>query len=152
MTGEPTPTPGGPGGAGPVRVQRRRSRGWRMPAGAVYVGRPGQWGNPFPVAEHGPTAAVVLYRAWLLEHPALLAAARAELAGRSLACWCPAGAPCHADVLLDLANTTSSTGSPDRRVGPGEPSPARPASTTSTSTFPRAGTAGRVLDTTGAPS
>lgn len=29
---------------------------------------------------------------------------RNELAGRNLACWCKAGDPCHADVLLDLAN------------------------------------------------
>jgi hypothetical protein len=31
--------------------------------------------------------------------------ARAELAGRDLACWCPLDQPCHADFLLDLANT-----------------------------------------------
>lgn len=29
---------------------------------------------------------------------------RAELAGRDLACWCPTSSPCHADVLLELAN------------------------------------------------
>lgn len=29
---------------------------------------------------------------------------RAELAGRDLACWCPVGMPCHADVLLEIAN------------------------------------------------
>jgi hypothetical protein len=102
-----------------------------MPQGAVYVGRPGRWGNPYPVAEHGPVEAVALYRVWLLERPDLLAAARAELAGRSLACWCSPGAPCHADVLLDLANTTG----------------------TSTSQVPRAAAlVGRALDTTGAAS
>ena len=131
MTGAVNDLPGDAGGAGPVRVQRRRARGWRMPHGAVYVGRPGRWGNPFPVAEHGPAVAVELYRAWLLEHPDLLAAARAELAGRPLACWCSLGTPCHADVLLDLANTSTST---------------------STSQVPRAAVlAGRALDTTGAP-
>jgi hypothetical protein len=31
------------------------------------------------------------------------AEARAELAGRDLACWCPLDQPCHADVLLELA-------------------------------------------------
>lgn len=148
-----TTTPSGADGVRPGRVQRRRSRGWRMPAGVVYVGRPSRWGNPYPLTEHSPTAAVALYRAWLLEHPDLLDAARAELGGRSLACWCPPGAPCHADVLLDLAN---SSGSPDRRVGPGGQSPAPPAPTstsTSTSELPRsAATAGRALDTTGAPS
>lgn len=30
-----------------VRVQRRRTKGWKMPAGAVYVGRGTVWGNPF---------------------------------------------------------------------------------------------------------
>jgi hypothetical protein len=29
---------------------------------------------------------------------------RAELRGKSLACWCPLDQPCHADVLLELAN------------------------------------------------
>lgn len=29
---------------------------------------------------------------------------RAELAGRDLACWCAPDQPCHADILLDLAN------------------------------------------------
>lgn len=29
---------------------------------------------------------------------------RAELAGRDLACWCPLDQPCHADVLLEIAN------------------------------------------------
>lgn len=29
---------------------------------------------------------------------------RRELAGKNLACWCPLDQPCHADVLLELAN------------------------------------------------
>lgn len=29
---------------------------------------------------------------------------RAELAGKDLACWCPLDQPCHADVLLEIAN------------------------------------------------
>lgn len=29
---------------------------------------------------------------------------RKELGGRDLACWCPLSSPCHADVLLELAN------------------------------------------------
>lgn len=29
---------------------------------------------------------------------------RSELAGSDLACWCPLDHPCHADVLLELAN------------------------------------------------
>ena len=31
----------------PKRIQRKRTRGWRMPEGAVYVGRGSRWGNPF---------------------------------------------------------------------------------------------------------
>lgn len=33
----------------PERIQRKRTKGWRMPEGAVYVGRPTVWGNPFTV-------------------------------------------------------------------------------------------------------
>lgn len=97
------------GRARPVRVQRRRDRGWRMPPGAVYVGRPSRWGNPWPVDEVGAEVAVTRYRAALLADPARRAAVRRELGGRDLACWCPLGGPCHADVLLDLTNTPTTT-------------------------------------------
>ena len=33
---------------------------------------------------------------------------RTELAGKNLACWCPLDQPCHADVLLELANEEGS--------------------------------------------
>jgi hypothetical protein len=33
----------------PQRIQRKRTRGWRMPENAVYVGRGSIWGNPFVV-------------------------------------------------------------------------------------------------------
>ncbi len=29
------------------RIQLRRTRGWRLPAGAIVVARPSKWGNPF---------------------------------------------------------------------------------------------------------
>jgi hypothetical protein len=73
-----------------------------MPAGAIYVGRPSRWGNPFPVVAGDQAAAVAAYRRWLLEQPELVAAARRELVGRVLACWCRPGTPCHADVLIEL--------------------------------------------------
>lgn len=38
----------------PERIQRRRTVGWRMPKGAVYVGRPTRWGNPYAVAPDAP--------------------------------------------------------------------------------------------------
>jgi hypothetical protein len=81
-----------------------------VPDGAIYAGRqaPGlkrsRYANPFTAREHGAADAVRLYREHLLTTPGLLAAARAELAGRDLACWCQPGAPCHADVLLELVN------------------------------------------------
>lgn len=86
----------------------------KVPPGAVRVTRPTRWGNPHRVGRpcracgggtvHDATEAVQLYRAHLAEHPELIAAARRELAGKVLACWCPPGEPCHADVLLEVAN------------------------------------------------
>jgi hypothetical protein len=46
---------------------------------------------------------IELGRAEAGEAPSL-ADMRRDLAGRNLACWCKLGAPCHADVLLELAN------------------------------------------------
>jgi len=89
---------------GPTRIQRRRTAGWRMPEGCVYVGRPTRWGNPHPAVNGDRAAAVAAYRTWLDDQPDLIAAARRELAGQVLACWCPLTAPCHADVLLEVAN------------------------------------------------
>ncbi|CAN5144593.1 hypothetical protein BH11ACT6_BH11ACT6_34640 [soil metagenome] len=107
-----------------------------MPKGAVYVGRPTKWGNPFRVGDGRiykigavtglaltPADAVRLY--WLavrrghyrvhtpsavgwVEHPmtATVPDVQRELTGRNLACWCPLDDPCHADVLLEIANGT----------------------------------------------
>lgn len=86
-----------------VRVTWRH-KGGRKPANVVYVGRPTRWGNPFPVAEHGRTEAIRLYREHLLSRPDLVAAIRTELAGRDLACWCALDQECHADTLLEIAN------------------------------------------------
>lgn len=93
----------------PQRIQLRRVKGWRMPSGAVRVARPSRWGNPFTIAHFGREEAVRRYRE-LFDAPGLIDEARADLAGRDLACWCPivdaAGnrVPCHADVLLELVN------------------------------------------------
>lgn len=87
----------------PARIQRKRVRGWRKPPGAVNVTRPGKWGNPYTIAEHG-AGAVALYRLHLGRE---LAAGRldlAELRGKDLMCWCSLGSWCHASVLLELAN------------------------------------------------
>ena len=150
----------------PKRIQRQRTKGWRMPEGAIYVGRPSAYGNPWPVSGEmqpwlalalrqrgdagGRRASVVIaYRWWLADDgsrfpvPAQtpgpgdveysdgstrhiadvpvamgvmmlgrggtigVPAARpvlSALRGHDLACWCPLDQPCHADVLLELAN------------------------------------------------
>lgn len=69
---------------------------------AVYVGRPSKWGNPFVVGKHGNRIEVIkFYRQWLT--PEMKEAARQELKGKDLVCWC-APLPCHADVLIEIAN------------------------------------------------
>lgn len=120
------------------RIQRKRTKGWKMPEGAVYVGRPTRWGNPFKFSAascdcgttnglcwnvayrcHSAEAAVTFFRKDLqgLKKVAI----RAELRGKDLACWCPLCekhkdgkplneacndcAPCHVDVLLEIANS-----------------------------------------------
>ncbi len=76
-----------------------------MPVDAIYVGRPTNWGNPFNWQDHGHANAVRRFEQHLLSSPALVAATRDQLAGRDLACWCSPEKPCHADVLLRVANT-----------------------------------------------
>jgi hypothetical protein len=76
----------------------------QVPDGAIYVGRaaPGlrksPYANPYPVKIHGLGESLRLYREWVERIDV------ASLAGRDLACWCPLDKPCHADVLLELAN------------------------------------------------
>lgn len=102
----------------PERIQRRRTAGWRMPEGARYVGRPSMWGNPYRRSD--PALAVELFRGLLARAPVsdgtwgkkgetVYDTIRRELAGHDLACWCPLDQPCHADVLLELANTGAAT-------------------------------------------
>ena len=105
----------------PTRIQLRRAKGWRLPEKTVVVSRPTPWGNPFVVGVFGDAAKCVeSYRA-LLEGTVCVSSPRVdideqlavlrhvrghldELRGKNLACWCKIGQPCHADVLLDLAN------------------------------------------------
>ena len=150
------------GGPIPTRVERCRTKGWRAPAGARYVGRGTRWGNPYRVGQtqvrypaidgtaweregrlsktsrqqhhfvhpdgsvtwhqvEDATAeqVVELYRQWLADQPELVEQARTALVGRDLMCWCPLAerghvAPCHADVLLELANTGALVSAPVR--------------------------------------
>ncbi len=69
----------------------------------VYIGRPGPWGNPFRVEdEAGRAAAVEQFRAWGERQPWFIDAARRELVGATLGCWCAPKA-CHGDVLAAWA-------------------------------------------------
>jgi hypothetical protein len=115
---------------------------WRKPDGAVYVGRPGKFGNPFRIYKGhtsigpmwhvavntwghipadeciygyvtsscplGPESVVELYRMMLesrrQDDPDRLREWLAPLVGKDLMCWCPLYQPCHADVLLEIAN------------------------------------------------
>lgn len=92
----------------PKRVQLRRTKGWRKPSGVVSVARPTKWGNPYPVSDRvTPAQAVASYEMAVrcgYDHVPDTETIQAELRGRDLACWCPAGQECHADVLLRIAN------------------------------------------------
>jgi hypothetical protein len=114
----------------PVRVQLKRLKGWRMPANTVKVCRPGVFGNPFTTAmaiesgyaDQDTAQAVVVecFRDWIdyrrsptakrwmgpesdKRREAMLAALP-SLRGKNLACWCRLDQPCHADILLEMAN------------------------------------------------
>jgi hypothetical protein len=121
------------------RIQLKRTKGWRLAPNARAVTRPGYFGNPyrpgdvylvgdlmpFPVPTartwEGPCGdanlravkcrdtaqAVEWFRLWAAT--ALEPEKVALLRGQDLACWCPLDQPCHADVLLQIAN--------DRPVG-----------------------------------
>lgn len=69
----------------------------------VYIGRPSKWGNPFVIGKDGSREEVIAkYRAWAIEQ-GLDKAARAELKGKVLGCYC-APLACHGDVLAAWAN------------------------------------------------
>ena len=98
------------------RIQLGRTKGWRMPLGAVKVDRSTRWGNPYKLHGDGcpmtAEVAVTLFRRLLQEEHGWVMRGqlttvldvKRELRGKTLACWCPMGQPCHADVLLEIAN------------------------------------------------
>ena len=93
----------------PDRIQLRRTKGWRKPAEAVVVARPSRWGNPHRIEAPSVEAhrvSVDAYRDDLMAGRLAVTVddVRRELAGRDLACWCRPDLPCHADVLLEVAN------------------------------------------------
>jgi|SRR5665647_3059053 len=110
----------------PKRVQMSRQHPWRAEhPDAVIVDRRTKWGNPYRldnVRDSTPAKVVAMYLDFIercsqstiepiFEHDGLgvwdrdiKANIRRGLAGRDLACWCPLDQPCHADVLLEIAN------------------------------------------------
>lgn len=73
----------------PVRIQRKRTKGWRMPAGAIYVGRTGGealgWSNPFAIGgyyrrgdPHGRGRLTMLYTQKIIWEPSDVGIALAE--------------------------------------------------------------------------
>lgn len=96
----------------PIRIQRKRTKDWRKPPNTLCVTRPGKFGNPFETAAK--------FRTWLerltdghplpatdtpeAKHMLIIAQSLEELRGKNLACFCPIGSPCHADVLIEFAN------------------------------------------------
>ncbi len=108
-----------PAAARPQRIQRKRTKGWKMPLNTVYVGRPTRWGNDWHMRDAKSRGidnerdrrawAVKQFRIdiegwrtlpWSDFHPDNITVLR----GKNLACFCPLDQPCHADVLLELAN------------------------------------------------
>jgi hypothetical protein len=79
----------------------------------VYIGRPGEWGNPYShLGGVSPKwrcksreEAVSKYRAWLMarmqKKPDLIWRMRDELQGKTLGCWCKPLA-CHGDVIVEI--------------------------------------------------
>ncbi len=74
------------------------------PDDARYVGRPGSFGNPYVIGLDGNREEVLeKYMAYLIGNPQLMELAKIELKGKDLVCWC-APRPCHADILMKVAN------------------------------------------------
>lgn len=112
----------------PKRIQLSRARGWKLPFRTVKVDRSTRFGNPYVSGEPinmkqarrwgwnispggqcivcGDAAdAVAKFRHALFWDVAIHDFIRNELGGRDLACWCPLDQPCHADVLIEIANS-----------------------------------------------
>lgn len=108
----------------PVRLQRKRTKGFKLisPNGLpiVYVGRGSKWGNPWFLEgnlvkyKDPKTGATFLEGTGNIQTVIGLYKDRVsikglldELRGKNLACWCALDQPCHADILLEIANDIS---------------------------------------------
>jgi hypothetical protein len=105
----------------PDRIQLSRAKGWRMPENTVKVDRSTRWGNPFRTGIYGTQAECVYAFQRMLSGLIVVSSLKVTpeeqiaycdhlratlpaLRGKHLACWCKPGTPCHADVLLEIAN------------------------------------------------
>jgi len=103
----------------PQRIQQKRTKGFKLPPNSVSVARPHKHGNPFVVGWHvecwtekvclvkNSQDAVDFYRAFatkkLRDDPHWFD----DVRGKNVSCFCKVGEPCHADVILELANKVS---------------------------------------------
>ena len=78
-----------------------------VPKDAVYVGRPSIWGNPYEIDHSDITKTrelvIEAHKKYFIRNDFLVRKAKTELKGKDLVCWC-APKPCHADILLEIAN------------------------------------------------
>lgn len=96
----------------PIRHQRKRTKGYRLPEGVVSVTRPGKWGNPYQTAHDFRCAFLAIRDGRILSaerekharHMIAIVRDIEQLRGKDLACWCAPGQQCHADVLIEMAN------------------------------------------------
>lgn len=94
----------------PVRIQRSRQHKQTVPnlLETVYVGRPSEFGNPFHVGLYkgfNRDDAVRAFRQYVEDHIHLKNKIKKELKGKNLSCWCAMHLSCHADILLEIANS-----------------------------------------------
>ncbi len=114
----------------PIRIQRSRAKGARLSAAngpadcsASVAPVVGATHSPAWLAAARPAdkpslraESVAQFRRALLKADGALPFTsedvRRELRGKNLACWCPSDQPCHADVLLEVANVPPLSPSP----------------------------------------
>jgi hypothetical protein len=91
----------------PIRIQRRRTKGWKKPENTVDVTRNSGWGNPYIIGKDGDRDKVIELYERFVALP-LANHVKKELRGKNLMCWCSLDQKCHADVLLRIANEPDS--------------------------------------------
>lgn len=94
----------------PIRIQRKRTKGWKMPENTVYVGRGSKYGNPHHINALTTREMAINGYIYSNSHPMQVEIIRKDLRGKNLACWCKLNELCHADWLLEIANKGDSNG------------------------------------------